>query len=294
MRQNSRTPMPAFARGLPQDIFAAAPQTAWPMNNQQLIPGGLVGVIASEERAKKARRAPPSTGFQPLPDTNEAFNWGQAATQPVGIAHSFGLPATQTPMAFSRPQTPVAVPQRPPLTSNQEMFNLLQAQTEVLRSMATMNQRSNQPWNAFSSQQSVMNMGPPAAGSAYAPSLYAPSNYAKSNYARSVYQQPGGYAASVAPSERNTVGLPSRYRPVSKAVNQTLSVKASKKDDAISLSNWNNNRSNVPRTSVAVEQDSTDDDDDDAFWRAKRDKRDRRRARFIQEDDLGIKPEWIS
>ncbi|KAF5528836.1 hypothetical protein FNAPI_14085, partial [Fusarium napiforme] len=131
MRQNSRTPMPAFARGLPQDIFAAAPQTAWPMNNRQLIPGGLVGVIASEEPAKKARRTPPSTGFHPLPDTNEAFNWGQAATQPVGLAHSFGLPATQTPMAFSRPQTPVAVPQRPPLTSNQEMFNLLQAQTEV-------------------------------------------------------------------------------------------------------------------------------------------------------------------
>ncbi|KAG5801264.1 hypothetical protein H9Q74_014100 [Fusarium xylarioides] len=299
IRQNSRTPMPAFARSLPQDIFPAGPRTAWPMKNQQLIPGGLVGVIASEERAKKARRVPPSTGFQPLPDTNEAFNWGQASTQPVGIAHSFGLPGTQTPMAFSRPQTPVAVPQLPPLTSNQEMFNFLQAQTEVLRSMATMNQRSNQPWNAFSSQQSVMNMGPPGAGSTYAPSLYAPSNYAKSNYApskhaRSVYQQPGGYAASVAPSERNTVGLPSRYRPVSKAATQTLSGRATNDDDTVSVNNWNNNRSNIPRTSVAIEQDSTDDDDDDAFWRAKREKRDRRRARFIQENDLGIKPEWIS
>ncbi|KAF5569549.1 hypothetical protein FPHYL_2077 [Fusarium phyllophilum] len=299
IRQNSRTPMPAFARSLPQDIFPAGPQTAWPMNNQQLIPGGLVGVIASEERAKKARRVPPSTGFQPLPDTNEAFNWGQATTQPGGIAHSFGLPGTQTPMAFSRPQTPVAVPQLPPLTSNQEMFNFLQAQTEVLRSMATMNQRSNQPWNAFSSQQSVMNMGPPGAGSTYAPSLYAPSNYAKSNYApsnhaRSVYLQPGGYAASVAPSERNTVGLPSRYRPVSKAATQTLSGKATKDDDTVSVNNWNNNRSNITGTSVAIEQDSTDDDDDDAFWRAKREKRDKRRARFIQENDLGIKPEWIS
>ncbi|KAF5624594.1 hypothetical protein F52700_9763 [Fusarium sp. NRRL 52700] len=299
IRQNSRTPMPAFARALPQDIFSGPPQTSWPMNNQQLIPGGLVGVIASEERAKKARRVLPSTGFQPLPDTNEAFNWSQATAQPVGIAHSFGLPSAQTPMAFSRPQTPVAVPQPPSLTSNQEMFNFLQAQTEVLRSMATMNQRGNQPWNAFSSQQPVMNMGPPGAGSTYAPSLYAPSNYAKSNYApsnyaRSVYQQPGGYAASVAPSERNTIGLPSRYRPVSKAVNQTLSGKATKDDDTMSVRNWNKNRSNVPRTSVAIEQDSTDDDDDDAFWRAKREKRDKRRARFIQENDLGVKPEWIS
>ncbi|KAI1038260.1 hypothetical protein LB505_012939 [Fusarium chuoi] len=299
IRQNSRIPMPEFARSLPQDIYPGPPQTAWPMNNQQIIPGGLVGVIASEERAKKARRVLPSTGFQPLPDTNEAFNWGQATTQPVGIAHSFGLPGAQTPMAFSRPQTPVAVPQLPPLHSNQDMFNLLQAQTEVLRSMATMNQRSNQSWNAFSSQQPVMNMGPPGAGSTYAPSQYAPSiyaksNYASSNYARSVYQQPGGYAASVAPSERNTVGLPSRYRPVSKVVNQTLSAKATKNDGRMSLSNWENNRSNIPRTSVVIEQDSTDDDDDDAFWRAKREKRDRRRARFIQENDLGIKPEWIS
>ncbi|KAF5254856.1 hypothetical protein FANTH_351 [Fusarium anthophilum] len=299
IRQNSRTPMPAFATSLPQDIFPAGPQTAWPMNNQQLIPGGLVGVIASEERAKKARRVPPSTGFQPLPDTNEAFNWGQAMTQPVGTAHSFGLPGTQTPMAFSRPQTPVAIPQLPPLTSNQEMFNFLQAQTQILRSMATMNQRSNQPGDTFSTQQSVMNMGPPGAGSTYAPSLYAPSNYAKSNYApsnyaRSVHQQPGGYAASVAPSERNTIGLPSRYRPVSKAVNQTPLGKANKNDEIMPLSNWDNNRSNIPRTSVAIEQDSTDDDDDDAFWRAKREKRDRRRARFIQETDLGIKPEWIS
>ncbi|RKL43482.1 hypothetical protein BFJ72_g4306 [Fusarium proliferatum] len=298
IRQNSRIPMPEFARSLPQDIYPGPPQTAWPLNNQQIIPGGLVGVIASEERAKKARRVLPSTGFQPLPDTNEAFNWCHATAQPVGIAHSFGLPRAQTPMAFSRPQTPVAVPQLSPLHSNQEMFNLLQAQTEVLRSMATMNQRNNQSWNAFSSQQPVMNMGPPGAGSTYAPSQYAPSiyaksNYAPSNYARSVYQQPGGYAASVAPSERNTIGLPSRYRPVSKAVNQTLSAKATKNDETMSLSNWDNNRSDIPRTSVAVEEDSTDDDDD-AFWRAKREKRDKRRARFIQENDLGLKAEWIS
>ncbi|KAH7236689.1 uncharacterized protein BKA55DRAFT_707618, partial [Fusarium redolens] len=299
IRQNSRAPMPAFARSLPQDIFPVAPHKAWPMNNQQLIPGGLVGVIAREEGAKKARRVPPSTGFQPLPDTNEAFNWGQASTQPVGKAHSFGMPRTQTPMAFSRPQTPVTVPQLPPLTSNQEMFHFLQAQTEILRSMATMNQRSNQPWDAYSSQHSVLNMGPPGVGSTYAPSHYAPSNYAKSNYAtsnyaRSVYQQPGGYAASVAPSERNTVGLPSRYRPVSKAVTQTQSSKATKTDDTMSLSNWGNNRPDVPRTSAALEEDSTDDDDDEAFWKAKKKKSDKRRAMWIQENDLGIKPEWIS
>ncbi|KAF4958398.1 hypothetical protein FGADI_2564 [Fusarium gaditjirri] len=287
-QQNSRTPMPEFTRDLPQDIFHAAPQNVWPMNNQQLIPGGLVGVIASEERAKKARRVPPSTGFQPLPDTNEAFNLGQASTQPVGIAQSFGLPGMQTPMAFSKPQTPLA--------SNQEMFNFLQAQNEILRSMATMNQRSSQPWGTLSSPQPVMNMGPPGAGSTYSPSHYAPSNYAPSNYAGSVFQQPRGYATSVAPSERNTVGLPSRYRPVSKAVTQTLSGKAIKNDDTMSSGNWDSNRSNVPRSSVAVEQDSTDDDDDDddAFWRVKREKRDKRRARFIQENDLGINPEWIS
>ncbi|KAF4446584.1 hypothetical protein F53441_9811 [Fusarium austroafricanum] len=308
--QGSRSPMPAFARSLPQDPFPSNSNNAWPLSNQQLVPGGLIGVIANEERAKARRRALPSHGFQPIPDTNNAFTWtsgphhSRQSHQPPTIPMSYGMNGMQTPMHYSRTQTPVAMPQMPAPPPNNQMFNFLQAQTEFFRTMATINQQRNaQPWENFSARQPVMNMSAHGAGSTYAPSNYAPSNYApsnyapsnyaRSNYARSVYQNSAGYAGSVAPSERNNVGLPSRYRPVSKTTSQIPSGRADLADDAASLNNWDSNRNRVVNRGAVYEADSTDDDDDEAFWRAKKAKRDRRRAMWIQGNDLGIQPEWI-
>ncbi|KAJ4258137.1 hypothetical protein NW762_008278 [Fusarium torreyae] len=283
-RQNSRSPLPAFARKLPHDPFPGNVSNAWPLNNQQLVPGGLVGVIAIEERAKAMRRVVPSHGFQPMPDTNNAFNWTGAPYQQATMPSSYAMPGMQPPMPYSRPQTPVALPQLAPAPPADHMFNFLQAQTEFLRTMASMNhQRTNQSWDAFSSQQSVLNVGIPGAGSTYAPS----------NYAMSTYQQPVGYAPSVAPSERNNVGLPSRYRPVSKAASQPRSEKQSRSNDTETIKDWGGNGIKGLGASFTLPEDSTDDDDDEAFWRAKKAKRDRRRAVWIQENDLGVKPEWI-
>ncbi|KAI6754593.1 hypothetical protein HG530_012345 [Fusarium avenaceum] len=278
------SPMPAFGRNLPQHPFPGNASNTWPMNHQQLIPGGLVGVIASEERAKAMRRVAPSHGFQPLPDTNNAFSWTGPSHQQAPINPPYGMPGMQTPMAQSRPQTPVAVPQMPHAPQSHEMFNFLQAQTEFLRTMASMNQqRSNQPWDTFSSQQSVMNVGFPGTGSTYAPS----------NYARSVHQYAAGYAPSVAPSERNTVGLPSRYRPVSKAASQRRVDSHVHQDDDANTNTWRLNRKEEPDRTAVFQEDSTDEEDDEAFWRAKKAKRDRRKAMWIRDNDLGINPEWI-
>ncbi|KAH7233189.1 hypothetical protein BKA59DRAFT_487774 [Fusarium tricinctum] len=278
------SPMPAFARKLPQDPFPGNASNKWPMNHQQLIPGGLVGVIASEERAKAMRRVAPSHGFQPLPDTNNAFSWTAPSHQQAPINPSYGMPGMQMSMPQSRPQTPVAVPQLPHAPQSHEMFNFLQAQTEFLRTMASMNQqRTNQPWDTFSSQQSVMNVGFTGPGSTYAPS----------NYARSVHQYAVGYAPSVAPSERNTVGLPSRYRPVSKAVSQTRVESRVHQDDTANINTWPLNRREELDRGTISQEDSTDEEDDEAFWRAKKAKKDRRKAMWIRENDLGINPEWI-
>ncbi|KAH6951849.1 hypothetical protein DER45DRAFT_577197 [Fusarium avenaceum] len=278
------SPMPAFGRNLPQHPFPGNASNTWPMNHQQLIPGGLVGVIASEERAKAMRRVAPSHGFQPLPDTNNAFSWTAPTHQQAPINPPYGMPGMQTPMAQSRPQTPVAVPQMPHAPQSHEMFSFLQAQTEFLRTMASMNQqRSNQPWDTFSSQQSVMNVGFPGTGSTYAPS----------NYARSVHQYAAGYAPSVAPSERNTVGLPSRYRPVSKAASQRRVDSHVHQDDDANTNTWRLNRHEEPDRTAVFQEDSTDEEDDEAFWRAKKAKRDRRKAMWIRDNDLGINPEWI-
>ncbi|KAL4731802.1 hypothetical protein ACLX1H_000794 [Fusarium chlamydosporum] len=315
-RQQSRSLLPAFANRLPQDPYPGPMNTPWPMNNQQLIPGGLVGVIASEERAKAMRRVAPSHGFQPLPNTNNAFNWAPSSHQPTPMPGAHGMSAMQPSISYSRPQTPVGVPQLPPVPPNYEMFNFLQAQNEFLRSMAAMNQQRG----------GVMNMGTPGvmpnyapsnyapshyapsnyAPSSRAPSNYAPSNYARSNYARSTYarsnytksvhQRDAGYAPSVAPSERNTVGMPSRYRPVSKGGQQVRSEKETQVAQRVSASSgWNHSRNMKMGREAILEPDSTDsEDDDEAFWRAKKAKRDRRRAMWIQDNDLGIKAEWIS
>jgi hypothetical protein len=329
-RHVSNSPMPAFARKLPQDPFPGNASNAWPMNHQQLVPGGLVGVIASEERAKAMRRVAPSHGFQPLPDTNNAFNWTALSHPQAPTPPSYGMSGMQIPMPQSRPQTLVAVPQLPYAPQSHEMFNFLQAQTEFLRTMSSMNQqRSNQPWDTFSSQQSVMNVGLPGTGSTYAPSNYAPSNYApsnyapsnyapsnyapsnyapsnytpskyaqsnyaSSNYARSAYQHPVGYAPSVAPSERNTVGLPSRYRSVSKVVNQMRADNRVHQDVAATINTLRFNPRDELDRGTLIQEDSTDEEDDEAFWRAKKAKKDRRKAIWIRENDLGINPEWIS
>ncbi|KAF4994693.1 hypothetical protein FGRMN_5608 [Fusarium graminum] len=286
-RQGSNIPMPAFVRGLPQQPFPGNATNAWPLNNQQLIPGGLVGVIASEERAKAMRRVPPSHGFQPIPDTNSAFNWEVASSQhtPMASYHGMtGMPGMQMAMPPSRPHTPIAMPQLPPAPPNHEMFNFIQAQTDFLRTMASINQqRHNQPWDTFSSQQSVMNV--PVSG---ARSTYAPSNYAKSTYQQSVK-----YAPSVAPSERSTVGLPSRYRSVSKSVSHSDTDKRVCQDNTATGNNWGYDRQNGPNTSTFPEEDSSNEEDDEAFWRAKKAKKERRKAMWIEKNDLGIDGRWI-
>ncbi|KAF5027604.1 hypothetical protein F66182_274 [Fusarium sp. NRRL 66182] len=280
--QGSRSPLPAFARRLPHDPFPGRPNNVWPMNNQQLVPGGLVGVIASEERAKAMRRIPPSHGFQPIPDTNNAFHWTGGSFQEPGMPLLYGVPGVQQSMPYSRPQTPVAVPQPQPPTHH--MFNFLQAQTEFLRTMASMSQqRSHKPWDGYIPQQSTMRNNGLGAESAYAPS----------NYAMSTCQTSMGYATSVAPSERNNIGLPSRYRPVSKVATQIRHPKQTGTDDAATLKDWGAMYKEEMDATSILPDDSTDDDDDDAFWKAKKAKRDRRRAVWIGERDLGIKPEWI-
>ncbi|KAM3498673.1 hypothetical protein MY10362_008023 [Beauveria mimosiformis] len=92
--------LPAFARGLPQDPFVGAsihkPLVReslsfheGPRNSQgPLHPGGLVGVIANEERSRALRRGSPNIGAgRPLP-TNMYPQAGPGGYDPVaGIPH---------------------------------------------------------------------------------------------------------------------------------------------------------------------------------------------------------------
>ncbi|KPM42087.1 hypothetical protein AK830_g4480 [Neonectria ditissima] len=208
----SHLQLPSFARALPQDPFQDSFQDSFqvPYQNpfqdpisvgpnssfQQPFSEGLIGVIASQERAKASRRGSPSGGSQPIPSpTNSAFGWtsGHGPNQNTQMASPYGMPGVQQP---SRPQTANAAAQM----QLQQMWHGLQAQSQFLQGTPLASQhKSSQSWNYFPSQSLAGKRG----AAARDPGLAVPAY--------------GGYAASIPPTERSTVGLPSRYRPVSRA-----------------------------------------------------------------------------
>ncbi|KAF7556659.1 hypothetical protein G7Z17_g1203 [Cylindrodendrum hubeiense] len=193
---SSHLQLPSFARSLPQDPFQDPIPIGHNGSFQQPFSGGLVGVIASEERAKASRRGSPSGGFQPIPSpVNNPFELTNGPYQIGQMAYPNGMPGMQQ---SSRPQTATSGSQINLL----QMSHALQAQAQFLQGMTWPGQhQTGQSWNQFPSQKPAENHGATAGGSGSAVPTY------------------GGYAQSIPPSERSTVGLPSRYRPVSRPRN---------------------------------------------------------------------------
>jgi len=93
-----------------------------------------------------------------------------------------------------------------------------------------------------------------------------------------------GYVPSIAPSERSTVGQPSRYRPVSIAPADETPRKgsqsrASTMGSAIALNSWNGTASGNGPTVRKLEKGKEDDDDDEAGWEEMKKKRDAVKAK---------------
>ncbi|KAH6953826.1 hypothetical protein BKA56DRAFT_604432 [Ilyonectria sp. MPI-CAGE-AT-0026] len=195
--------LPSFARALPQDPFQDPFQNPFqdpiPLGQngpfQQPFSGGLVGVIASEERAKASRRGGPSGNFQQIPSpTNSTFGRTNGSYQTSQMPH--GFPRIQ--QSF-RPQTAATSGSQAPLW---QMSHNLQAQPQFLQAAPWMSQhKTSQSWNHFTSQMPVQKHAMAPQGTGWAVPAY------------------GAYAPSIAPSERSTIGLPSRYRAVSRAHN---------------------------------------------------------------------------
>ncbi|KAF4979150.1 hypothetical protein FZEAL_4578 [Fusarium zealandicum] len=277
----SGRPIPAFARGLPHDPFAAKASANWAGNTQQpLHPGGLVGIIASEERSKALRRGTPASGFQNPQNPSLDANWAGGTYQLGQTVPTFVVPGMQPRIPQYGPQAPGLGPQVPGLgtqAQTQQMSHFLQAQMEFMQTFSSMNQQRNQyPGSVFSSNRSVMNAGFGSGASTYAMSTHGPNM---------------GYAASVAPSERSNVGLPSRYKTVSRVPSQTGSEKHLQNKDTptarIELSN-------ALFTGHDLGLEDSSDEDEEEFWRAKCRKQDKRRAVWMGSRDLGIDPAWIT
>ncbi|EGC43935.1 conserved hypothetical protein [Histoplasma capsulatum var. duboisii H88] len=246
----ARASLPVFARNLPRDPYNLGASLVNPSHRESLAmgggtpsifgappglpPGGLVGVIANEERAKAMRRGSPNAprGYDAPPGSLLAMNMN-------GLQNNI-LPLHQQQQQQQQfLNVPSAPPGQQPVVGQpdqvSQMTQMMQTQIQWMQSMMQMQ-----------GMQTPMNMGP-GVHNAPPPSLPRPvSMFSNFNPSQPHLQGPPqvdhrtlslldpkwnnrqsaffpnsplgpepGYAPSVAPSERSNIGTARRYRPVS-------------------------------------------------------------------------------
>lgn len=337
-RAGSRGNLPVFARNLPQDPYNGTGMINSPSRGQlsmggqsfgglppgQVHPSGLVGVIAGEERARAMRRGSPN---------HQANHDGVTPGQHPGM---MGRSQTTGNMSAMNGYPPQGMPgmMYPPALSPGE-----QAQMQMAQQMNQMMQIQMHFMQQVSQCQSNGQMGqmPQPAGMMGMPNLMgmpgdvnnpnqrpfsmplpgSPQQNGRamsmtpgmsnqwnrnSSYAPSMAGGLAGYAPSIAPSERNTIGMASRYRPVSTMgeANNSGNDRAStfttgayqrwaQSNEPGRLSPGNINPTVRPTsTSVLGTQPvRADDEDDDQGWAEMKKKRDTKKGTWRMKKSAG-------
>ncbi|KAJ5617145.1 hypothetical protein N7537_002259 [Penicillium hordei] len=253
----SRGSLPPFARNLPRDPYFGAGLVN-NANRESLAfgggsvyggssspappPGGLVGVIANEERARAMRRGSPNT---------------QAMHEMAGLPRPYSMmPQQQQPQ-----QQNITAGEQASIQLSQQMATMMQMQMQWMQQMMQMPGGQGQPMMQGMPMPPMMMpggamntppMGPPSISGPQSiagnPNLRPMSMPATSvlnmppslpnidqrtmsmldpnistrrtgspmpNLSGTPFRPSTGYAASIAPSERSNVGMAPRYRPVS-------------------------------------------------------------------------------
>ncbi|KAH2673901.1 hypothetical protein KXV32_007505 [Aspergillus fumigatus] len=250
----NRSSLPVFARNLPRDPYYGA-SLVNPANRESLAfgggasvhggpsasaalpPGGLVGVIATEERARAMRRGSPNTQA-----VYEFQNGLGASGAPIP---SGGVPRPYTMMGMNPPnlQAGMSATEQAQIQLSQQMSQMMQVQMQWMQQMISMqggqtpppqplmssagfppSSSANANWRPasmpttgpfspappFNDQRTLSMLDPNVSSRLNGPAIpYLPAS-----------NRPGtplgqGYAPSIAPSERSNVGMAPRYRPVS-------------------------------------------------------------------------------
>lgn len=275
---NRASQLPAFARRLPQDPFLGAglvngpPRESMnfsgglPTGQGPLPPGGLVGVIANEERSRALRRGSPQI------DTNNfspSMNNGPGGFDPV-----VGIPP-QMMYGMQPPQMMLTPGDQAQIQMTQQMQQFMQMQMQFMQMMAgngspqmggpqmgspqmggppmmspqmgarPMSQMPTSMTPDLTSRQSyfgdAMLPGQEPLHPGFDPRMRTMSMVQPSSdswiqpgpvggYTPSIRAQGMGYAPSIAPSERSNIGLPGRYRPVSQAASRPVQDQVSMQD----------------------------------------------------------------
>jgi hypothetical protein len=323
--------LPAFAKHLPKDPFLGAGLVHNPVRESFALggggpaispgtmqssptasPGGLIGVIASEEKSRALRRGSPHIDGQM-----------SGAMQPNLYDPINGIPANMMyPGGMPMPNPAMMTPgDHTQMQMNMQMQQFMQMQMQFMQMMAgqnpngvNMNPMATQSLghlpmmapgsgltdggrpesvmrhsfvgdggmpgmdpSTIDSQPRTMSM----VGSGSAPWLHG---MPQPGYSPSIRAQGMGYAPSIAPSERSNVGLPGRYRPVSQAP-PPMPHANKRTSTAPNLTTY---ASQKTVSAAAAKPAADDDDDDDRAWANMKAKRDKKRSIWRSKKTLGV------
>ena len=245
-------PLPPFAKNLPQDPYYGAglvnPANREPLTFGQggppsvagstrpnMPPGGLVGVIVGEERARAARRGSP----------NAQGNYGSPLPQGMQMGMPPGMPPVMSPGEQAQVQMSEQMTQmmqmqmqwmqqmqhmmiggmQPGMQPGQQPPMMLPQQQQMMMMNNGMLAAPGQPQRPISApgtpadpqqvQQRTMSMMTPTSAPPWQTQGNNRMSQAPSMMSGALRVPSPGYTPSLAPSERSNVGMPTRYRPIS-------------------------------------------------------------------------------
>ncbi|PTD11863.1 hypothetical protein FCULG_00003857 [Fusarium culmorum] len=288
--------LPAFARGLPQDPFVGASISKPAMresltfsgglpaseSQQSLPPGGLVGVIANEERSRAMRRGGPNPNGQKfVPGMNAPqgppFDNPQAMMNAMNSMYN--MPDADAVYADDGFQQPAAAAWHDATDATPYGgMSATQSMNDLSSRHSMMLEPTLEPPRRMDAGMRTMSMVQPSSGSSFLPPI--------GGYAGSIHGMPMGYTPSIAPSERSNIGLPGRYRPVSQMPAAAVP-EPHRRTSTMSgaLGHWDE-----PKTKSTINIVTTgdgSDDDDEEGWEAMKAKRDKKRSMWKSKKGLG-------
>jgi hypothetical protein len=315
-RNNRHSALPAFARNLPQDPFIGAsvaqppireslpygggmPSPPQPQTPGQVPVGGLVGVIMNEERSRAMRRGSPQpqTGKfgSPLLGYDPSLQMPPAMPPPQHSMYSLNPMAAMSQPSLSQP----TYGQDPMMKMQMQLLQMQMAQMQMMQGgnmtgmapQMSMGQMGLQDPSAIrhSVATDSLRERPRFDAGSRTMSMVQPSSASWVQPAPSIRISgiPGGYTPSIAPSERSTMGMPGRYRPVSQMIPTEDPRRASAMPG--SLGQWESlpQSKSEPRLSTTTSRTGTSNnsadsgsksDDEDEGWAALKAKREKTKS----------------
>ncbi|RDL34605.1 Uncharacterized protein BP5553_07733 [Venustampulla echinocandica] len=301
--------LPAFARNLPEDpyigaglvnplqresmAFGGGAGSAYGGSSRALHPGGLVGVIATEERSRAMRRGSPNPQGEYGPVPPHGMGMPPNMRPPPGSMMNGMMPGPMSPMGPMNPMmlTPGDQAQ---IEMSQQMAQFMQMQMQFMQMMTSgqggqgqtqMQPNGHMPQQPLSMQRSDSPQLRPSSGQQHQRSM----TMMEPNLSPWMQQMQGGsvYAPSIAPSERSNVGLPGRYRPVSHMPIADTKSRTSTMSGA--LQGWDNKHQSVTVRPVRKSETPSDEDDEEG-WEEMAKKREKKKSKWrMKKDTNGLK-----